>query len=101
VQVKRVALERKRNEALKDVKVVFETKTADLADREGKLAILERAARGFFSGFGSFVALLRQKAEPSTLAEHTAVVERMDALLPQAREELAAFRKRFIHSSSP
>lgn len=96
VQVKRVALERKRNDALKEVKAVFEAKTADLEDRAGKLATLERAARGFFSGFGSFVALLRQKAEPCLLTDHVAVMEHLDKLLPQARDELASFRKRFI-----
>ena len=97
VQVKRVVIERKRNEGLKQTTATFETKSAELAAQDAKLAPLERAARGFFSGYGSFVKMLHEKPVSAVeLKEHSEVMAWLDKQLPQVREQLTVFRQRFI-----
>ena len=97
VQVKRVVIERKRSDDLKQTTATFDTKSAELSAQDEKLAPLERAACGFFSGYGSFLKLLQEKpASVPELKEHSEVMAWLDQHLPQAREQLTAFRQRFI-----
>ncbi len=93
VQLKRVTLERQHSSDLAAVAHTWETEAAALAEQDGLLKKLERAALSFFGGYGSFKALLRAQASSSTAPEHAKAVQELQTLLLQARDQLESFRR--------
>lgn len=98
VQLKRVNVERKHAADVAVIKRDYEAESEELAVQDTALVRVERAARSFFGGYGSFLALLPKSRDAGTTVagHHSEAITSIANHIQQGKNDLESFRRQAL-----